>query len=154
MEGTPYNPEYSPEQDIEKKKKPSAETIGALFLEKNPELELRKNVTKEKLGQALVDLEINKPKRETNFELDPILRHLDDDLVVGGSTSTNSLGGLLQKADQSIATDSSQNDSQSSDTSHTASPGGKPGLKIADILMYTIIIVLATLVIMLIITRN
>ena len=155
MEGSPYNPEFDLDSP-ESIKKPKAETIGSFAVESKPEVDPKVREKKEKLGQALLDMEIRKNTPEKNYELDPALRQYAaaQDEVNHGSTST-SLDGLLQKADAAIDSGKEVPLSQSArKSSQQQTDSTKTRRRWLDIGMITTIVILATLVVTLIISRH
>lgn len=153
MEGAPYIPENDPSLEILEKKKASVETIGSLIVESKPE-QATKSLNKEKLGQALLDMEVRKHEAETSFELDPVIRRHNAELELLGNPPEQSLNKLLQKADTVIDKKAPPITPSTTKPVLQSAPKTKGQSRIIDIAMISTIVILALLVAILLITRK
>ena len=154
MEGTPYIPERDPDLEILEKKKANLETIGSLVVEAKPE-QANTHIAKEKLGHALLDMEVRKHEAETSFELDPAIRRRNAELDQLDNTHKESLDAILQKADSAIGTKDHVSVNASNHKARVLTSGKTTAQRrIVDIVMVSTIVILATLVVVLIFARN
>lgn len=154
MEGTPFIPEYQRDNsENQEKRAPKAETIGSLLVEANPEKDVsyRKNQP-ERLGKTLISGETLQNNTEYNPEKDVALRAKQT-----AKTSTRSstwLGSLLSNKTDIGSTKSKPTSYQTQNSSRQFSSSLKQVTRVADRIMFSVILGLLLLIVLVFIFKR